>query len=178
MLDILASSKNPVRYKELPYQFRDRHAGESKLSSQVIIEYGMLLVDKTVGKVIPIKYFMFVCVGLLGVFIHLTILGVLLNILEVAFFWGQMAGTVVAMTSNYILNNITTFSEQKRTGFQFLVGICYFYLICSVGAIINIQIATILYGHGFFWWLAGFLGIVVGSVWNYAISSTWVWRKK
>lgn len=28
------------------------------------------------------------------------------------------------------------------------------------------------------WWLSGLLGALIGSVWNYAVSATLVWRRK
>ena len=28
------------------------------------------------------------------------------------------------------------------------------------------------------WWLAGLAGVVVGSVWNYAVSSVFTWKQK
>src|SRR5690606_3561061 len=54
LLDILASSPRPLRLRELPYQFRVRQAGDSKLDSQAAWEYGMLLLDKLIGHVVPI----------------------------------------------------------------------------------------------------------------------------
>lgn len=35
LLDFLASSPRPLRFKELPYECRTRQAGESKIDSQV-----------------------------------------------------------------------------------------------------------------------------------------------
>src|SRR5580658_3201134 len=49
LLDLVASSSRPLRLTEIPYQFRNRHAGESKLDSQAAWEYMMLLADKLVG---------------------------------------------------------------------------------------------------------------------------------
>lgn len=53
LVDIFASLPKAPRYKELPYQFRTRQAGESKLDSQVAWDYLMLLLDKTVGRFVP-----------------------------------------------------------------------------------------------------------------------------
>lgn len=43
LLDLFASSPSPLRFAEVPYQFRQRLHGESKLDSMVAWEYGMLL---------------------------------------------------------------------------------------------------------------------------------------
>ena len=39
LLDILASSPRPLRVRELPYEFRERQRGESKLDTRVAWEY-------------------------------------------------------------------------------------------------------------------------------------------
>jgi hypothetical protein len=44
-------------------------------------------------------------------------------------------------------------------------------MICAVCAVGNIGIATDVFGADHLWWLAGIAGAVVGSVWNYAVSS-------
>ena len=48
---------------------------------------------------------------------------------------------------------------------------------CAVGAFANVGIATFLEDKGVLWALAALAGIVVGSVWNYALSSRFVWGR-
>ena len=55
-MDLLASSKRPVQIAEVPYQFRTRQRGESKLDVLVGIEYLQLLLDKLVGEYIPASF--------------------------------------------------------------------------------------------------------------------------
>ena len=59
LLDLLASSPRPPRVRELPYSFRERRHGESKLDAMVAWEYGMLLTDKLVGRFIPVRFALF-----------------------------------------------------------------------------------------------------------------------
>ena len=42
--------------RELPYKFRERQHGESKLDTLIAWEYGMLLADKLFGKLIPVRF--------------------------------------------------------------------------------------------------------------------------
>ena len=74
LLDLFASSPRPLRFKELPYEFRSRQAGESKLDSRAKWDYGMLLLDKLVGHLIPVRFIAFILVGGVGVFVHLIAL--------------------------------------------------------------------------------------------------------
>ena len=53
LLDLFASAPRPLRFAEVPYQFRPRTYGESKLDTMVAWEYGMLLADKMFGRFIP-----------------------------------------------------------------------------------------------------------------------------
>jgi dolichol-phosphate mannosyltransferase len=47
-----------------------------------------------------------------------------------------------------------------------------FYAICALGAVANVGIAGYVFSKNEVWWLAGLAGVVVGSVWNYAVSSS------
>jgi dolichol-phosphate mannosyltransferase len=53
--DLFASFPQPLRFKELQYRFRHRHAGESKLDSVVAWKYMMLLLDKRIARCIPVR---------------------------------------------------------------------------------------------------------------------------
>jgi dolichol-phosphate mannosyltransferase len=46
-----------------------------------------------------------------------------------------------------------------------------------LGAIANVAVASFLLGRGVHWILAALAGIVVGAVWNYALSSRFVWGR-
>lgn len=63
LLDVLASSPHPLRFIELPYEFRSRQVGESKLDSQVAWDYVMLLLDKSIGRFVPVRLVTFCLVG-------------------------------------------------------------------------------------------------------------------
>lgn len=177
LLDLVSSLRRPVSARELPYTFRERGAGESKLDTLVSLEYLLLLLHKTLGRYVPVRFLLFVAVGATGVVIHLTVLGTLLNLLGVAFLWSQTAATFTAMTSNYALNNLLTHRDKRLTGRAFFRGLAIFVLISAVGALANISVATLLFENAFVWWTAGFLGAVVGSVWNYSVSSIFVWSR-
>lgn len=178
LFDLFVSSPGPVEFRELPFEFKNRVAGESKLSTMVVWEYMLLLADKWLGPYIPVRFILFVLVGGLGLVIHLIVLSFALNILVWPFTAAQSLAVFTAMTANFVLNNIFTYSDKKLKGAEFFRGLLSFYLACSIGALINVQIATFLFGHGIQWWLAGSLGAVIGAVWNYAITSTFTWKKK
>jgi len=176
LLDILATAETPLRIKEIPFQFRQRVAGESKLDTLVAWEFAMLLADKLVGHVVPVRFLLFALIGGLGVFVHMGVLGAGLKLFGLTFVAAQTTAAIVAMTANFILNNLFTYADRRLKGWRILRGLVSFYVICSFGAAANIGIASYLFAQQQVWWVAGIAGIVVGSVWNYAVSSIFTWK--
>lgn len=178
LLDILASSEQPIRFAEIPYRFRSREAGQSKLDVKVLWDYGVLLLDKSIGRIIPIRFLFFVGVGTFGALLHLATLGIGLKLLELHFGLAQSLAVITAMTLNYTLNNSFTYHDKKLRGRHFFIGLLSFYAISSVGAFASVYIADHLYSAGITWWVAGLLGAIISSVWNFAVNSTITWRKR
>ena len=158
------------------YTFRERHHGESKLDTLVAWEFAMLLGDKLVGHIIPVRFLLFSLVGGLGVFVHLTMLWFAL-LAGLSFTASQAVATATAMAGNFMLNNVFTYSDQRLRGLGFLRGLLTFYLACSIGAVANVGVASFLFHENQTWWLAGLAGALVGSVWNYTVTSVFTWRR-
>jgi len=177
LLDIFSSSKRPLKYKEIPFVFRKRHAGESKLDTLVGLEFITLLIDKFFGEYLPLRYITFVFVGLFGLITHLIFLGLFFKIFKFHFILSQALATVAAMTINFYLNNIFTYRDKRLKNIALMKGLLTFYMACSIGALVNFAVAFLLYEKGLYWIIAGLLGGVISSVWNYATTSTITWKK-
>lgn len=177
LMDIFASSRRPLRFRELPYTFRTRFAGESKLDTLVAWEFVILLLDKLVGHIVPVRFILFASVGGFGLLIHLAVLYVCLHLVGLSFVMSQATATMVAMTTNYAFNNVFTYRDKRLTGMRFSMGLLTFYLVCGFGAVANVGIANFVYGLDKAWWLAGVTGAIVGAVWNYAVTSVFIWTK-
>jgi dolichol-phosphate mannosyltransferase len=177
LVDLLGSSRRHVRLSEVPYCFRTRQRGESKLDVNVELEYLFLLVDKVIGDYVPTRFVLFTLVGFLGVFVHLGCLGILYRIAKLSFVWSQAFATWLAMTSNFTLNNAVTFRDRRLKGIRFLVGLLTFYFACSVGALMNVSFANYLHKLAVPWYLAGAAGTVISSVWNYGVNAVLTWRR-
>jgi len=178
MLDLFASAPQPLRFVELPYSFRTRFAGESKLDTTVAWEYFIMLLDRTMGGFLPVRFIAFSLVGGLGLVVHLAVLSLLFKGLGTTFFVAQGAATLVAMTTNFLLNNVLTYRDMRLRGWRLLSGWVSFSLACSVGALANLGVADWLYERASAWWLASaVVGVVVGAVWNYAVTTIFTWKK-
>lgn len=176
LLDIMASSKNEVKFGEVPYNMRAREHGESKLDSVVLWEYLLLLCEKTIGRFIPVRFIFFVIMGLMGAVVHLAILLSAYYLWDVAFITAQSAAVVTAMTINYFLNNTFTYSDRRNRGFALIRGLFIFYLSCASGAAINVIVAKYLFDYGLPVAISGLFGAGVGAVWNYSLSSQYAWK--
>jgi dolichol-phosphate mannosyltransferase len=177
LLDILASSPRPLQVKEIPFHFRKRHAGDSKFNSLIGWEYLMLLADKIIGHIIPIRFFVFALVGGIGLVVHLALLWLCFNPMQLSFELSQATATGVAIIGNFTLNNWLTYHDRRLTGRGFVRGLASFALICSFGAVANVGIATLLFTQQHsLWWVAGIAGAAMSSVWNYAVTSAFTWR--
>src|SRR5262249_4405406 len=129
LLDLLASSPGPVRLKELPYEFRQRRHGDSKLDSLVAWEFGMLIADKLVGHLVPVRFALFPLIGGIGLGVHLAILRLSLTVFALGFTASQAVATVAAMTSNFFLNNFFTYRDQRLRGLRLWRGLLSFYVV-------------------------------------------------
>jgi dolichol-phosphate mannosyltransferase len=179
LLDILLSARRPLKVAEIPYAFRAREAGESKLDATVLLEFGGLLLDKATGGAVPLRFVAFAAVGAIGVLVHMAALGLLVGLLGAGFAAAQWGATFAAMTANFMLNNRITYRDARLKGGRLWGGLLLFYLVCGIGAAANVGIASVLVRDGILaWGLAGAAGALITVVWNYAVSSTLVWRAR
>ena len=177
LLDLLASARGRLRTLELPSTFRVRQHGDSKVDSKVALDFAALLTSKLTNDAIPGRFVLFCLVGLTGLGIHLSILGVLLTA-ALPFVGAQLLATIGAITWNFVLNNLFTYRDQRLSGRRFVSGLIGFQAICAVGAISNVGIATWIYDYHSVWWVAGLGGALIGTVWNFVVSATLVWRQR
>lgn len=178
LLDIFLSSKPPISFVELPYTFRTRQRGSSKLDFKVAYDFLFLIFDKTLGKFIPTKFVIFTVMGFAGAIVHLTTLWSFMIMLHKSFYFSQAIAIIFAILINYTLNNFLTHRDKQLRGFAFFTGLVSFYLICGIGAIANLQFSLFLYNLHVPWWIAGLNGAIIGGVWNYAVSSSVTWGGK
>ncbi len=183
LLDIVVSATHLFRRKgrglkvgEVPYSFRARQSGESKMSPLVVIQFLGLLVSKLTRGLLPTSFLLFALVGGSGVFVHLVALYIADVLLHFPFAWAQLSATIVAMTSNFALNNVLTYADKRLKGLRFLIGLLTFYLVCSIGALANVSVATWIYQASPDLFLAGLAGALMSVVFNYSVTRVFTWR--
>jgi len=178
LLDIVATARGDLRIVEIPYSFSSRLHGESKLDSMVALDFLGLVLAKLTRDVVSLRFLLFATVGSIGLIVHFAALFVALEGFRLPFPQAQASGALLAMTSNFILNNFLTYRDQRLKGFAILRGLLLFYLVCGVGLAANVGVAFSVYDQEPIWWLAGAAGALMGVVWNYAMSGLFVWRRR
>jgi dolichol-phosphate mannosyltransferase len=176
LIDILASAPGPLSVTELPYRFRGRNSGSSKLDWFTVLEFLALLVEKVSGGYLPSKFLLFGTVGASGMVLHLVVLRLLLAA-GAGFVWAQSTATATAMVWNYFLNNTFTYRDSRLVGWAALRGLASFMLICGLGAVVNVLVARDLYVMTQMWLFAGVGGALVGALLNYSLTSMFTWGR-
>jgi len=177
LLDILATARGRLRTVELASTFRERQHGESKLDLKIALDFAGLVTAKLTNDAVSARFLLFCLVGFTGIGVHLSILRILLAA-ALAFGAAQTLATIAAITWNFVLNNLFTYRDQRLTGWRFLTGLIRFQVICAIGAVSNIGIATWIYDYDSVWWIAGLGGALIGTVWNFVVSAAFVWRQR
>ncbi len=176
LLDIAGSGS--FRIAEQPFVFGARFAGESKFNAQIGLEFLGLLAAKATRDVLDPRFVFFAMVGAIGVAVHLAVLAAMLGA-GADFVTAQAGATLVAMTSNFLLNNEITYRDRRLKGWGALRGLVLFVLFASIGAIANVDVAQWLYrSPATGWWAAGAAGAIMSAFWNYAMSTLFVWRAR
>jgi dolichol-phosphate mannosyltransferase len=175
-VDLLASAPGPIKFAEVPYTFRNRVHGESKLDIVVGLEYLQLLLDKWIHGVIPVTYLLFGVVGSIGAVANLALTTSFLDFLKLPFLQAQALGAVITIAINFLLNNQITFRSARLKGMRLVQGLALFYVSCAVGLLAQVGIAASLENMHVQAMPATIAGIVIGSVWNYSMAFLFVWH--
>lgn len=179
LLDILVTtlhSGRRVSISEVPYVFRSRNSGDSKMSPLIAIQFMGLWLSKLTGGLLPTTFLLFTMVGLSGLAVHMATLAALYGGFDFNFTNAQLAATVVAMTWNFFLNNSLTYADRRLHGARLWMGLLSFYAVCSMGALANISVASAIFNLGSAPLLAGLSGALMSSVFNYAVTRIFTWR--
>ncbi len=179
LLDIIATARNmgsPLNIGEVGFTFRARHDGESKMSPLIAVQFFGLALSKMTGGFLPSSFFLFAAVGATGVVVHLLALTLASGVFGFNFTNAQLFATIVAMTSNFHLNNMFTYADRQLRGPKYWTGLLSFYAVCAVPAIANVSVAAFIFEQNSLFYFAAIAGIIISIVFNYAATRIFTWR--
>jgi dolichol-phosphate mannosyltransferase len=178
LIDILASVSRPLAIAELPYRFRARHAGESKLDTFTGFEYVLLLAEKAGGRLLSYRLLLFGFVGATGVAVNLLAWLLLAKVVSIDPSYAEVAAIGTAMVWNFWLNNVLTYRDCRLVGWRAVRGLFSFIAVCALGALVNFAVWSDIYAATGWWLLAGISGAAVGALLNYALTSVLTWGRR
>ena len=151
---------------------------ESKMELSVVLEFFALLVARHSGGILPLRFVLYLLVGVSGVVVQLAVLRLMLWTVTDVFVVAQTIGVVAAMTSNFFRNNAFTYRDRSLRGLARLRGLLSFYVVCSLGAVANVGVAEAIFRLVPQPELASLGGAAVGAVWNFLASAVFTWRAR
>jgi len=175
LLDLVVTAGKTLKIAEVAYVFKERQHGESKLDVRVGLEFLGLVLSKMTNGFVSLRFILFCIVGIIGLAVHFATLSIGARLFEMPFAWAQTLATLVAVASNFALNNALTYRDQRLVGRDFFTGMVRFYIISLIGVISNVGVGSWLFSYEQIWWVAGLAGALITVVWNYAVSSSFVW---
>lgn len=181
LMDIVVSSRPRPIIREVPFKFRERQHGESKLDNRVLYDFFLFFLEKKVSSILPLpaRFLSFAMINSIGILVHLAVFAALTNTQVLGFSEAQLVATFVTMGFNYAANNEVTYSDRKLRGGKFYIGFIIFAALCSVGVFANVSVAAIIHRDfpGLIALLPAAAGAMVTVVWNYVATTVFVWGR-
>ncbi|MEP7167039.1 MAG: glycosyltransferase family 2 protein [Candidatus Woesebacteria bacterium] len=166
---------------EVPFAFKDRTSGESKLGPDYIRNALLYIVTARYQEIVTSHIFKFGIVGGIGFVINAVALAVFTSKFGIEAGNASAMGAEIAIVSNFILNNFWTFSERQVNTPVALIKKFIQFNIASAGAVV-IQKVVVTLGTSYtsdnlkFLWFV--VAVAIGMVLNYVIYSKVIWKKK
>lgn len=174
--------RDGFRVAEVPINFTDRTMGKSKIAAnEYIIDLLKYVITASFKEKIFGSFGKFLVVGGIGFTLQAVILRVLVEDFGVVPAVASLLGAVVAIFSNYNLNNLWTFKKERANGaIQYFWKMLKFYATSAVGVIL-IQTGIIFLGDtliGRKYYFVYFLfGTAILLIYNFTVYRLFIWRK-
>ena len=171
-LEIIGKGKYK-RILEIPYVFRDREKGESKLGIAECKDYLSQLFALYLSGETFYQLLKFCIVGVSGILVNLA---VLYSLVEFGYLWyihAAMIAFLAAVSFNFTLNKIWTFRDGKK-GITIANQYLKFVAISTIGLIINLFILYMLVEYVSLSYLfSQFMAILTTTTINFLGSKYW-----
>lgn len=181
LLDLIISARPRPRVTEVPFQFRNRLHGESKLDSRVVYDFFLFFLEQKIGKALPVsaRFISFALINSVGILAHIVALMIAIS-MGFAFGVSQFAATVLSIIFNFTINNAVTYSDRQLKGFDYYKGLVVYGALCSLGIFANVGVAMMLYKEfeSFSYLLPAVAGALITVVWDFVATQAFVWGRQ
>ena len=175
--------------REVPYVFRDRRAGSSKLRPGTILDYVRQVLDISrhafTSRQGPVweeweKVLRFAIVGCSGIVVNMGVLWLLTRYAGIYYLVSSVIAIEVSILNNFLWNDLWTFGsdmEHRRRSTVHRIGL--FHMVSAGGAVINWVILLVLTQFaGVFFMVSNLIGILAAFAWNYLVNRNITWSRR
>lgn len=173
-----------ARIAAVPYEFRERQHGETKVTWRHALDYLHHLLRLRLARSPLRRFIPFAIVGLSGVFVDMTVLYLLSDPSTLG--WGltrsKAIAAEIAILNNFLWNDAWTFRDlarPQRSQRQRLERFLKFNAICLLGLGLNVAILNFFFNVVFdrqHRYLANAIAIAIVTFWNFWLNTQFNWR--
>lgn len=195
LLEILIKKKSTIKIKEIPYTFKDRKYGQSKLNFPIILDYIKAVwklyrygrkstkqntqLEKRKSVRFISKAARFYTVGASGFVLNYLVSILLSNGILGSFGYLQATavGIAVSVTTNFLLNKFWTFEDKNVNLTRFIRQYGMFIGCSSLGIIIQFLSIYMLRESGVPYDVSLLIGVTIASVSNFLFNKKWTFKE-
>ena len=177
------------RAREIPFVFRERKAGSSKLRPSTILDYLRQVLDISRYALSQHKgaaweewerILRFAVVGCSGIVVNMVILWLLTRFAGLYYLVSSIIAIEISIINNFVWNDRWTFGRgTEHRGRRFSSRIALFHAVSAGGAVINWLILFALTQFaGIFYLISNLAGILAGFTWNYLLNRNLTWKRR
>ncbi len=175
-------------FVEIPFVFRDREEGTSKLRLDTMVDYlrqcagiARFTVTRRAGPVWDewVKIVRFGLVGFSGIFVNMGLLYALTEIAGIYYLVSAAIAIELSIVNNFIWNDVWTFKSAGDLRFERKVQRFASFQAVSVGGLaINMVVLYLLADiAGVYYLVANLAGILIAFTWNYGVNRHYTWMR-
>jgi len=175
-------------FVEIPFVFKDREEGTSKLRLDTMVDYlrqcagiARFTVTRRAGPVWDewVKIVRFGLVGLSGIFVNMGLLYALTEIAGLYYLVSAAIAIELSIVNNFIWNDVWTFKSAGDLRFERKVQRFASFQAVSVGGLaINMVVLYLLAEiAGVYYLVANLAGILIAFAWNYGVNRHYTWMR-
>ncbi|OGH06429.1 MAG: hypothetical protein A2W22_06520 [Candidatus Levybacteria bacterium RBG_16_35_11] len=180
---LLNAVHDGFKVAEVPFHATDRVLGKSKIpTGNTIVQTLAFVIKERIKELIFGSFGKFLVVGGTGFVIQAVVLKILVEGFNIHPAISSLAGAVLAIFSNFNLNNIWTFKTEKVKGIgMYFWKLLHFYGTSAVGVVV-IQSGIIFLGDQIigrkYYFIYFLVGTFILMLYNFTMYRFVIWRKK
>ncbi len=193
LLEFVARGPRPD-VAEVGYHFGNRLHGTTKLTGSVVVAYLLAMIELSVGRFISATFTAYALVGATGLAVRTIVQRSLSTDLAGSLLterWVVLLAIELSILTNYVLNNVFTFTSRRHRGLSQIRGAITFHIVSLYGLLVHAGATALLDDHSRedgAWGLTALwsvtasvpftLAMLMALIGNYYLNSTVTWRRR